>query len=476
MELNELWKSIIAGNAGMTEREFIQHQINTFIKSDRYRNIKTGREYYEGIHDIRFKKRVVVDENGNEQVIKGAPNNKIVNNKFDDLVDQKVNFLLAKPIEVKGVEGLEDILDAKWQRKIKYVAMDSLIGGCGYLHPYITDSGELDFKRLRPEQVIPFWADDEHEELDAFIYMYEVEVYDTIFKKSTITKVEFYTPNGVSYWIWKGFNLTPDDKPKASYLQIDGKPYNWQQVPLIAFKANVIEQPLIERVKSLQDALNSLISNFQDCMEEDIRSTILVIKNYDGENLGNFKKNLAAYGVIKVRDRDGSGGGVDKLTIDVNAANYDLLIKLLKDAIIENGRGFDAKDERMGNQPNQMNIHSMYSDIELDANDMELEFQASFQKMMEFVSTYLGVTGKTLQQAVEFIFNRDLPINEADSINNCRNSVGILSTETIVANHPWTKNTDEEVARLKAEQQEQLDYVMGMGDNGEQQQQQQQQQ
>lgn len=112
----------------------------------------------------------------------------------------------------------------------------------------------------------------------------------------------------------------------------------------------------------------------------------------------------------------------------------------------------------------------MYSDIELDANDMELEFQASFQKMMEFVSAYLGVKGKTLQQAVEFIFNRDLPINEADSINNCRNSVGILSTETIVANHPWTKNTDEEVARLKAEQQEQLDYVMGMGGNGEQQQ------
>lgn len=469
MELNELWKQIIAGNAGMSEREFIQHQINMFKNSDKYKDIKTGREYYEGIHDIRFKKRVVIDENGNEQVITGAPNNKIVNNKFDDLVDQKVNFLLAKPIEVKGVEGLENILDVKWQRKIKYVAMDSLIGGCGYLHPYVNDAGELNFKRFRPEQVIPFWADDEHDELDAFIYMYEVEVYDTIFNKSTITKVEFYTPNGVSYWIWKGYNLTPDDKPNASYLQVDGKPYNWPLVPLIAFKANVIEQPLIKRVKSLQDALNSLISNFQDCMEEDIRSTILVIKNYDGENLGNFKKNLAAYGVIKVRDRDGSGGGVDKLTIDVNAANYDLLIKLLKDAIIENGRGFDAKDERMGNQPNQMNIHSMYSDIELDANDMELEFQASFQKMMEFVSTYLGVTGKTLQQAVEFIFNRDLPINEADTINNCRNSVGILSTETIVANHPWTKDTDEEVARLKAEQQEQLDYVMGMSGNGEQQ-------
>lgn len=469
MELNELWKRIIAGNAGITEREFIQRQLNMFKGSDRYKEIITGRKYYKGEHEILKKERVIIDENGNKVPMKNVPNNRIVNNKFDDLVDQKVNFLLAKPIEIKGVEGLEDILGKRWQRKIKYVAMDSLIGGCGYLHPYVNDSGELDFKRLKPEQIIPFWADDEHEELDAFIYMYEVELYSPLLEKETITKVEFYKPTGVSYWIWRNGTLSPDEKPERAYLSIDGAPYNWEHVPLIAFKANAIEQPLIERVKTLQDALNSLISNFQDCMEEDIRSTILVIKNYDDTDLGTFKRNLAAYGVIKVRDRDGSGGGVDKLTIEVNASNYELLIKLLKDAIIENGRGFDAKDDRMGNQPNQMNIHSMYSDIELDANDMELEFQASFEKMMEFVSAYFGINDKTMNNQVEFIFNRDLPINEADTINNCRNSVGILSTETIIANHPWTVDTAEELERLTAEQLEQMDYVLEMNSRAEEQ-------
>ena len=36
--------------------------------------------------------------------------------------------------------------------------------------------------------------------------------------------------------------------------------------------------------------------------------------------------------------------------------------------------GYDAKDDRLSGNPNQMNIQSMYSDIDLDANDMETEF------------------------------------------------------------------------------------------------------
>lgn len=470
MTLGELWKRIIQGNAGLSERDFIQREIQAFLQSKKYKMMITGREYYEGKQDILKKVRYVLDERGNRQPMIHAPNNRIVNNRFDDLVDQKASYLLAKPLEVKGIEGLEDIFDAKWQRRLKYVCMDSLLGGVGYLYPYIDADGTLAFKRLRPEQVIPFWADEEHEELDAFIYMYDVEIYNANGSKEIIKKVEFYKPDGVSYYIYQGYSLKQDtEKEKQSYITINGKAYNWAQVPLIVFKANASEQPLIARVKTLQDALNMLISNYADCMEEDIRSTILVIKNYDGTDMSTFRQNLARYGAIKVKDIDGMHGGVEALRIEVNSSNYELLIKLLKDAIIENGRGFDAKDDRMSNNPNQMNIHSMYSDIELDANAMELEFQAALLTMMEFVKAYTGIKRRTIENDVTFIFNRDLPMNEADVINNCRNSVGLLSTETIVANHPWTKDTEEELAKLKAEQAEMMavDYAAAQGGGDE---------
>ena len=43
---------------------------------------------------------------------------------------------------------------------------------------------------------------------------------------------------------------------------------------------------------------------------------------------------------------------------------------------------YDAKDDRMSGDPNQMNIQSMYSDIDLDANGIEMEFQASMEELL----------------------------------------------------------------------------------------------
>ena len=142
-------------------------------------------------------------------------------------------------------------------------------------------------------------------------------------------------------------------------------------------------------VKTLQDGLNTIISNFQNNMEEDARNTILVLVNYDGENLGEFRKNLATYGAVKVKTVDGAGGDLKTLQVEVNAENYKAILEIFKKAIIENAMGYDAKDDRMSGNPNQMNIQSMYSDIDLDANSMETEFQASFEELLWFINVHL---------------------------------------------------------------------------------------
>ena len=248
---------------------------------------------------------------------------------------------------------------------------------------------------------------------------------------------------------------------KKAYLSVDDKPYNWQKIPLICFKADELEQSLLKRVKSLQDALNTLISDFMNNMQEDSRNTILVIKNYDGENLGEFRKNLSTYGAVKVRE----DGDVSSLQVEVNAGNYESIVKLLKKTIIENGGGFDSKSDTLGNNPNQLNIRSMYSDIDLEANDFETEFQASFEEMIWFVVNHLKNTGQGdfLKEKVEVVLNRDILINESQAISDIRNSVGIISEETLVAQHPWVTDVQEELARIKKEKseqqiQEQTDY------------------
>lgn len=455
MILSQLWDRIIKGSATMSEREFLQVQLRNFLGSEQRKTMCTAIDYYDGKHDIFNKQRYVVGEGNTRIALQGVPNNQIVDNRFDDLVDQKVNYLLSKPLDINTDDDeLDKMFGIQFQRLLKSVGKFATMAGKAYVHPYIGVDGVLKFKMMKPHQVLPFWADEEHTQLDAFIYLYDIEYY-TGLETKTIHKVEYYTPEGIQYYIWEMERLLPDpDKENTANFAIADKPYNWERIPLIMFRANEFEQPLIVKVKSLQDALNQLLSNFQDNMEEDIRSTILILQNYDGENLAEFRQNLATYGAIKVRTVDGVNGDVKALKIEVDSSNYQLLINILRKAIIENGRGFDAKDDRMANNPNQMNIMSMYSDIDLDANEMELEFKSSLHELMWFVNTYRGLTNQNAVEEVDFIFNRDLPINEGDTINNCKNSVGIISNETIIANHPWTTDAAEELAKVKKEQSE----------------------
>ena len=219
---------------------------------------------------------------------------------------------------------------------------------------------------------------------------------------------------------------------------------------------------MIRDTKQLQDALNLITSNFVNNMDEDPRTTILVLKNYDGTNLAEFRKNLATYGVIKVRTVDGTQGGVDTLNIEVDANNYTAVLMCLRRAMIDNGRGFDAKEERMDGDPNEMNIQSMYTDIDLDINGMETEFQVGFEQLIWFIDQYLkhAKLGDFEEENVEIMFTRDIFINETELIENCVKSVGIISNATIIAHHPWVVDLKREQKLLeqqKAEEQAEME-------------------
>ena len=202
-------------------------------------------------------------------------------------------------------------------------------------------------------------------------------------------------------------------------------------------------------------------------MQEDSRNTILILKNYDGTNLGEFRRNLATYGAVKVRYDGETKGGVETLEITVNAENYKVILEIFKKALIENAMGYDAKDDRLSGNPNQMNIQSMYSDIDLDANEMETELQAAFEELLWFINVHLFNTGQGdfEGEEVQIIFNRDILINESEAIENCQKSVGILSDETIIGQHPWIDDPGEEMERLeKQREKEQGELEQGQYD------------
>lgn len=469
--LNRIPNLTMNGSSGpILDKEFLEQSIMRWKGSpERAMQIK-GHLYYDNEHDILARKRTMIGTDGKLQVVENLPNNQVIDNQYAKMVNQKANYLFGQPFVLESknkqyVELLNKVFDKSFMRTIKRSAKYAYNGGICWMYPYYDKEGKLAFRLFPAYEILPFWEDSEHEHLQGAARLYLVTEYEKNVPV-TIEKVEVFDKNGIHCYVLEGNKLIPDltvDKQEAYYVTATDKEgnqrgLNWLRVPLIPLKRNDLETPLLKNVKSLQDGINAMLSDFENNMQEDTRNTILVLKNYDGTDLGEFRKNLATYGAIKIRYDESAKGGVEALEITVNADNYKAILEIFKKALIENAMGYDAKDDRLSGNPNQMNIQSMYSDIDLDANDMETEYQAAFEEILWFVNAHLSNTGQGNfdGEEVNIIFNRDMLMDEGQIIENIKNSVGILSNETLVGQHPWCDDVKQELERLKKQEQEEL--------------------
>lgn len=449
----------------LSDIRFLEKEIRDFKTSPQRLAMLTGERYYRGKQDILYRKRMIIGENGELVPVHNLPNARIVDNQFKKMVDQKNNYLLGQPIALRSdntaySKALTRLFGAKFHRIMKHIGEDSLLCGLGWIFPHYNEQGEFTLKKIPPYELLAGWADSEHTALDYAIRIYEVVEYQGQ-QEIIVEKVEVFHHGGIHFFrLSQQGTLTPEAPFHLPYFHCGDHAYHWERIPLIPFKYNSKELPLINMVKSLQDSMNLILSNFHNQMEEDPRNTIMVVVNYGGSDLAEFRHNLATFGAVHVySDVSGTQGDVKTLHVEVNSENYKVILELLKKSLMENAMGYDAKDDRMSGNANQMNIQSMYCDIDLDANNTETEYQASLEQLLWFVHAHLYNTGQGdfSGETMDFIFNRDMLMNESDVIEDCGKSISMLSMKTIRANHPWVDDPEAEEERIKAEQTEAME-------------------
>lgn len=456
--------------------KWLELELEAWLDSkEREDQIKADR-YYRDIQDIAKYERMAIGEGGELEEVKNMPNKRTLDNQYKRLVNQKVNHLVGKPFAIDTEEAYSKVLSKYFKKRffklLKSVAKDANNGGISYLYPYYDDNGVFKFKQFKSYEIKVFWRDDEHTEIDFFWRYYKKPVRFSNGHVEDIEHLEVYTIEGVRYFIYKGGRLLYDQAKGEriyNYLTfvksvggevVEEQSFQFERIPLIPFKLNDIEHPLLKRVKSLQDGINTITTVFTNNMLEDSRNTILIIMNYDGENLGDFRHNLSTYGAIKVRNTNEEKGGVDTLQIEVNAENYKAILDIFKRAIIENGGGADVKNLNSGT-PNQMNIQSAYYDLELDTNDTETEFQDSLEQLKWFIDFDINQNGQGdfFDVDVDFIFNRDMPQDETSIIDNLVKLKGIISDEDIIKQLPFG-DSQKLIDNMKKQKEEQRYEVL----------------
>jgi SPP1 family phage portal protein len=451
----------------LNDKEFLERELSKWLNSKNRKLMITADAYYDYEQAIRFKKRLVIAEGGKMVNDAHLPNNRFLDNRYADMVDQKVNYLLSKPLTFKTenqayADALKTVFDKTFYKTFKNLGKDTYNGGIGWLYPYYNERGEFCIRKFKPYEILPFWKDDDHAELDFAVRYYEMLGYEG-HAEHVYRYVEVYDTKGIHRFTYDHGGLRPDYQ--TYYFErpdLDGEliPYNWDRVPLIPFKANNNETSLLKKCKSLQDGINDLLSNFGDGMQENASgNSILVLKNYGGTDLGEFRRNLAQYKAVKVTTVDGADGGVDTLQIEVNCQNYLTILSELRRALIHNCRGYDVEELKSAGSPNEMTIKSVYSQIDLDANELETEYQASFEQLLWFVNQHLANSGlgNFENETVEVIFDRDMMVNESQVIQDVNASSAILSKRTYLAQHPYVNDVEAELKELKKEQDEAME-------------------
>lgn len=462
---DEIIEIIEAGARGaMTLEQIIKLEIDEWMASNERLLMLTGQRYYEGDTDILGRKRMVVGEDGKLVEVENLANNRLIHNFVRKLVDQKVGYLLGLPLTVQTTneeyqKRLNEIFDRTFMRTLKNLGKEAINKGKAWLHVYYDQDGLLSFKKIPSEEVIPLWRDAAHMELDAVIRVYEVETFEGVTKR-IVTKVEFWNREGIRLYILENGLLIPDVEageyaPHVTLVQSDGsvQGYNWQKVPFVCFKYNDEELPLVKFVKSLVDDYDKHTSDNSNNLE-DLPNSTYVLRNYDGTNLGEFRRNLAIYRAVKVSD----DGGVDTINLNINVEASEKHLDRLRKDIYEFGRGVDTQAEYFGGDKSGVALKFLYADLDMDCNIIETEFQASLEQLRWFIDQHLAnTTGKDYSnEQVDFIFNRDIIINESEVIQNVRNSIGILSDETNLANHPWVTNVQAEMERREEDRRREM--------------------
>ena len=432
----------------LTEQEIILEYIRDFDTSKERNMMLKGEKYYMGENDIV---RDVLDD---------TLATHLSHSYMYTIIEEKVGYLLSKPITIECENNsykqkVEKLLGTNFQYHLNKLATEVSNKGIGYWYIYINEKGDFKYLLIPSEQCIPIWKDKSEEELEAFIRYYYQEEYEGK-EKHQVMHVEYYTKDYIDYYVLSEGKLILNAE---KYFNQEGRythytkgdvQKSFNRVPFIVFKNNKMAVPDLKLIKSLIDNYDKLRSETSDVLE-DCKNFIYVLKNYGGEDLQEFIHNIKKYKAIKTE----ADGGVDALTPKIDNLAIKDHIEQLKRDIGQFGQAIDMHKDKFGNSPSGVALKFLYSGLDIKCNNFELEFRKSINDLFYFINLYLGETDQgQFEEDFKIIFNRDIIINEEDAIEGCRNSVGIISNRTIIANHPWVEDLDKEINYLKNELEE----------------------
>ena len=347
---------------------------------------------------------------------------KIDKSKWKATVDRKVNYLLARPpVVTEHQDILDDLLSFIRESALAYTLRGSLIW-------IVQGDGEAIIPRpLIMNNTIAVYSDEYREEIVAFIRKYtELEVEPETGEETELNFYECYYEGDGGVWHRDTFHYDVDGRDKEETLA---------EVPVFIELGKTGDAPLYAYVENLLAAFDRILKH-QDTTVEKNTTPLVEVKGYSGTSDADLKYAVENLSLVKV---DGAGGIMLHMR-NMDSAAIDLWTKRLMQEYYE-------ATSTVGKE---MELHYAQSGKALDRLFIDMENSA--RELAHILETalvrYFEVIG---YEGVDIIWNTDRPVDDLDIINGIQTSRGLVSDRTLLEQHPWVDDIEEELIRREQE-------------------------
>lgn len=422
-----------------------------------YNKAHVAERYYRKDNDILHLKKNK-DAGEAENPLRNS-DNRIPSNFYKLQVNQKAAYAFTSPPQFDtGDDRINELikltLGDAWAKKCKTLCVQAANASVGWVHYWKDADNRFRYAVVDSKEVVPVWTRDLEKELLAAMRRYpeiddangyEYVVYEfwsdtecQVFRR----RVDYTLDGGLESYM--RYSVLDIDTGMAELT--DTYRHDLGEVPFIFFNNNDEMQNDLADIKELIDAYDKVFSGFLNDLE-DIQELIFILTNYGGEadNAISVLQEMKQKKIIQV-DSEGADdrSGVSTLAIEIPVEARKEMLLITRKAIFEQGMAIDPDPQNFGNSSG-VALKYLYSLLELKTGMMETEFKISFNHLIRAILKFHGLSADNIVQT----WTRTAVDNDTELAEIAQKSKGVISDETIIRNHPWVEDPEEELKRVE---------------------------
>lgn len=435
--------------------ELSVNKVKKIINADTTRRnmIMQEKHYYENDNDIR-KKGVVTE---NTDPMRNA-DNRISHNFHQLITDEKDAYMFTNEVlfdvgNDNDNKTIKEVLGDEFKSECVYLAENATNNRVAWLHYWIDDeTDKFLFATVETEQCIPIFDGGLKKKLKGMYRYYPIIEEDDNGKEKFFVIFEYWTDKDCKKFKFRG----KLDGTSLTYVPMEDDTFEHDlgEVPFIEFKNNRHMTSDLHKYKDLIDIYDKVMSGYANDLE-DIQQLIYILENYGGADLKTFLNDLKRYKTVKTQSTaTGTKGGVSTLSIDIPVEARNSILDILKKQIYESGQALQQDNEDFGNASG-VALKFFYRKLELKAGLTQTEFEKGFAKLIRAIMRFKNIADWETKPIIQ-TWTRNMISNDLEDAQIAMESKDIISDETIIKNHPWVENPQDELENLKKQREESI--------------------